>query len=161
ARYRSLFYFRSYDPEWSWWRSIQGTVDTRFAWGRRPAVFPLITYLHREPSVGVFHASQEEVHPFTWRQSLLQEEGQWKLDLDTEDWRTYAGAAYPQPQRAQQTVTHFERFRRRFNQLLQREFSSLAPRVEETAAAKGWEGLVVFGASEVRDMFVAALSESW
>src|SRR5690606_942632 len=81
--------------------------------------------------------------------------------LDTEHWRPYGAAAYPQPLRGQQTVTHDENFRRRFIQLVQREFAALAPRVEEVAAAQQWEALVVFGASESRDMFVAALSESW
>lgn len=161
ARYRSLVYFRSFDPQWSWWKSLQGSVDTRFTWGRRPAVFPLITYLHREPAIGVLLVSQEEIHSFTWRQSLLDEGEHWKLELDTEDWRTYGAGAYAQPQRAQQTATHDERYRRRWMQAVQREFQSLAPRVEEAAARHRWQALAVFGAAEVREMFVACLSESW
>lgn len=161
ARYRSIAYFRSVDPEWSWWRSLQGSIETQFVWGRRPAVFPLISYLHREPCVGVILAAQEEVQYFTWRQSVLEEGEHWELDLDTEDWRYYAGRAYPQPMRAQQTATHDEHFRRRFMELVRKEFAALAPRVDEAGAKHRWEALIVFGAAEIRDVFVDALSDSW
>lgn len=161
ARYRSIAYYRSVDPEWSWWRSLQGSIETQFSWGRRPAVFPLISYLYREPCVGVVLAAQEEVQYFTWRQSVLLEGEHLKLDLDIEDWRYYAGRAYPQPMRAQQTTTHDENFHRRFMELVRKEFATVAPRVEEAGEKHRWEALMVFGASEIRDLFVDTLSESW
>lgn len=161
ARFRSLVYFRSIDPDWSWWRSVQGSVGTQFYWGRRPALFPLIAYLHREPAIGVFLVSQEAVQCFTWRQSVLTDVERWELELDTEDWRTYAARTYPQPMRGRETVTQTERFRRRLYEAMQRQFASLAPRIAEIGKADKWEAIMVFGASEIRDMFIDALDESW
>lgn len=158
ARFRSLVYYRSVDPEWSWWRSLQGKVQTRFAWGRRPAVFPLIDYLHREPPVGVFLVSRGDVRCFIWRQSLLDEIQHWELDLDTEHWRLYRGRAFPQPMRGQVVATHQERFERRMAEAVRREFASLAPMIEEEAAKHDCEAIFVFGAGDVRDLFVDSLS---
>lgn len=158
ARFRSLIYFRSAESGWSWWRSLQGSVATRFAWGRRPAVFPLIDYLHREPPVGVFLVSRGDVQCFIWRQSILEEIRHWELDLDTEHWRFYQGRVFPQPMRGQVVATHEERFARRLEEAVRREFAALAPQLEEEAAKHECEAIFVFGARDVRNLFVDSLS---
>lgn len=160
-RHRGLIYIRSLDPDWTWWRSVHGRIGTRFAWARRPAVFPLLSYIQREPSVGVIVAWQGEVHSFSWRQSVLEEAEHWELELETDHWRRFAAATAPNPVRGRSAVTHERRFESRFARLVQARFSELAPDVERVAAARGWEALLVFAADEIRDVFVGSLSQPW
>lgn len=159
--HRGLIYMRSLEPDWTWWRSVHGDIGTRFVWARRPAVFPLLSYIRREPSVGVFVAWQGEVHSFSWRQSVLEEAEHWELDLQTDHWRRFVTAVAPNPARGRQTVVQESRFESRYAKLIQSQFAALAPDVEKVAAERGWEALVVFASDEIRNIFVGSLSQQW
>jgi len=161
VRHRGLAYIRSLEPDWVWWRSVHGRIGTRFAWGRRPAVLPLLSFIQRLPAVGVFVAWQDEVHSFSWRQGVLEEAEHWELELDTEHWRRFAAAAAPNPARGRAYVTHEDRFESRFAKLVASRFAELAPDVEKVADQHGWDLLLVFAADAVRDIFVNALSQRW
>lgn len=160
-RQRSLVYIRSLDPDWRWIENLHGPVGNRFGWGRRAHVVPLMTYFWRQPMVGVILVSQAGFRSYTWRQGYMIEGKQWQAQWDTEHWRRFAAAAYPNPMRGQQTVTHTEHYNRRFLENVRRSLRALLPEVEKEAVAQEWDWLTVFGPAWLRDRFVAALSDMW
>lgn len=160
-RQRSLVYIRSLDPDWRWIENLHGPVGNRFGWGRRAHVLPLMTYFWRQPVVGVVLISQEGFQSYTWRQGHMREGKEWKADWETEHWRRFAAAAYPNPMRGQQTVTHTEHYNRRFLENMRRHLRTLLPEVEKEALAQEWDWIMVFGPAWLRDRFVGALSDTW
>jgi len=158
-RHRSLVYMRALDPDWQWIRSLHGTTGTRFGWAPRPMVLPLLGFLHRHPVAGVILGSQEGLQGFTWRQGLLEPAGQWPLAVDTEDWRRFLGRAAPHL--PQQRATHTDAFAARFVEQLKRELAARAPAIHETAQREGWQHLMVFGPTELREHVLAALPAPW
>lgn len=157
-RQRTLIYVRSLDPDWRWVQGLHGAVGSRVCWGRRAHVLPMLTFFYRRPTLGVIQVSKDGFRPFTWRQGFMTAGESWQTDWDTEHWRRFAGAAYPQPGRMQQTVTHSEHYGRRFLDNVRRNLVELIPKIEKESDAQGWERVMVFGPTWVRDLFLATLS---
>jgi hypothetical protein len=73
SRHRSLVYFRSLEPDWSFCRSLQLPLADLFAWDRIPQVRPLVALLDEFPVLGIAVLSQEHVRLFTWSGGILEE----------------------------------------------------------------------------------------
>lgn len=161
TRHRSLVYYRSADPSWTWWRSLQVPVGTQFVWMEKAFVRPLVAVLDSAPTIGVAVVSQEAIRLLTWRQGVIVEEDEIRLELETEGWRRYAGPAPPVPGLRRQTATHTESFERRREAGLQHQLGEAARQMGATGDELGWRGLAIIGAPSPAADFVESLSEGW
>jgi hypothetical protein len=100
------------------------------------------------------------VRLLTWQQGALDEPAESLFELELGDWRPYEAYAAPNPARAQQTVTHTDRFDRRVDRQRDRLFELAGSEVGARIEGLGWGQVVICAEAGIRERLVAALPEA-
>ncbi|CQR46523.1 hypothetical protein BN1058_00788 [Paraliobacillus sp. PM-2] len=128
---------------------LQVPVETNFYWQETPVIDQLEHIYSKYPRSGIVLVQQNQVKTIETELGEVREIKQFELDLDTEDWRPYAG-----PHRADASMgkggrnTQTDQFQKRFKANQKRWYKSIAPSLDKQAKDKQWEKIFIAGEKE-------------
>jgi len=145
ARHRSLAYFRSLDPDWRLWRSVQHSLEDSCAWDQIPQVRPLVALLDESPLLGVAVASQERIRLFTWRDGTIEELADLLAEQMVEESRTPSAAPVSAAAPSGTAAIPKKRAEDRIRRFLQ----VAGRKINDVAGERGWQRLLLIGPAGV------------
>ena len=148
TRRRSLIYFRSLEPNWVFWRSLQPYIPDLFAFGPSPQVARLVTLLDEMPRVGIAAVSQDRIRLLTWADGAAADEEELRPDQE-EVAPTAEGlskSAFP-PNRAEDRV--------------RRGLARAGQKIGRAGEAHGWTRILLVGTSIAATAVEESLPDAW
>jgi hypothetical protein len=147
SRRRSLAYFRSLDPDWSFTRSLHPFLHDLFAFAPAPQVARLVSLLDETPCVGVAVLSQDHVRPFTWKDGVVEELEEIRADEEhvAPTGEGLSKSAVP-PNRAEDRV--------------RRSVLRAAQKLSRVSDAQRWQKVLLFGIPPALPILTEALSDA-
>lgn len=128
---------------------LQVPVETNFYWQETPVIEPLRQAYEQFPKSGIILVQQDQVKTIETELGKVEETKLFKLDLDTDDWRQYAG-----PHRADASMgkggrnTQTDQFDKRFEANRKRWYKRLAPSLDKIAKDQQWQKIYIAGEKE-------------
>ncbi len=151
ARHRSLIYFRSLDPDWSFWKSLQLDVPDLFAFDPSPQVHPLVRLLDRGPVLGIAVLSQEKSRVLSWNHGVIEEHE--PLGAEPAEAAVAAAAVGKLGARSDAPARVADRTRRRL--------SHVAQELCRLGEERGWQRLLLIGTGSVAEAVHSSLADCW
>jgi hypothetical protein len=118
---------------------------TRVVLDETAYVLPLVAALERGRRAGIVLVSADAVRTLELHLGTLTEGETLTFEEPSADWPQLKGPAAANPTRAQQTVSHRERFERKLDEWRRRFLESAAARIARSRAAAEWRRVVVAG----------------
>ncbi|MFC4389019.1 VLRF1 family aeRF1-type release factor [Gracilibacillus marinus] len=133
---------------------FQMPVTTDFAWDEDVKINQLKQMHEKFPKSGIILTQREAVRVLDTELGTVKDTHIFELDIETEDWREYAG-----PHRAQATVgngsksTQQDQFKERFEANRYRWYKQLAATLDRFAKGLHWDNIYIVGEKdEVHDL---------
>lgn len=160
SRRRSLIYYRSLDPDWSFTRSIHMHVPDMFTFDTSPQVRYLVALLDETPVLGVAVVSQDKIRILTWKEGLVDEgEG---LDFEEEEEEVRAPSAAEGKRTVPAGSTKSGALpRKRVADQVRRRFTRVAQHISDEATRLGWQKVLLVGPAAVTAPVRDALTDAW
>ena len=159
ARHRSLVYFRSLNPDWVFWRSLQAYVPDLFSCDITPQVRHLVALLDESPVLGVAVVSQERTRVFTLQEGVAEEAREIRPEELLEEARNQVPAAVSAgmaPVAARASVRPQSAAER-----TRRALAGVGQRLAEMGNASGWQRLLLIGPAMSTVTVAESLPEPW
>lgn len=128
---------------------LQVSVETNFYWQETPVIEQLEEIYNQYPKSGIVLVQQNQVKTIETELGEVGETKHFELDIDTEDWRQYAG-----PHRADASMgkggrnAQIDQFKKRFEENRKRWYKSLAPTLDKQAKDNQWQKIYISGEQE-------------
>jgi len=146
-RNRSLIYFRSLNPAKTFWRSLQLPVKNEFVWMNTAFLRPAVAILDEAPIMGIVILSGEMARIMTWRQGLIDEKEEIKIELDTGlENEPQAGAGV-----GQLSGSSADRFQHKVQVQINKRLGEVAAQMAKTAQEHGWQNIILVGSPKYTD----------
>jgi hypothetical protein len=146
TRRRSLVYFRSLEPDWTFWRSLHPILPDLFAYADSPQVSHLVSLLDEAPSLGVAVAAQDRARIFSWKEGVIEEHAEIHADEDSPAPPESPGHGIP-PNRAE------DRTRRGLHRM--------TSRIARIGDAHRWQKLLLVGPGPILGSIAEQLPDTW
>jgi peptide subunit release factor 1 (eRF1) len=153
-RNRSLIYFRSLNPEKSFWRSLQLPVKNTFVWMNSAFLRPAVAILDEAPIMGITIVSKETARILTWRQGLIDEKEEIKIEIET------GLENVPQSGRGDGQVSgsFADRFQHKVEVQINKRLGEVAAQMAKTAQEHGWQNIILMGSPKYTDVLEESLT---
>lgn len=146
-RNRSLIYFRSLNPEKSFWRSLQLPVKNTFVWMNTAFLRPAVAILDEAPVMGIVILSREMARIMTWHQGLIEEKDEVKVELETGlENEPQAGAGV-----GQLSGSSADRFQHKVQVQINKKLGEVAAQMVKTAQEHNWQNIILMGSPKFTD----------
>ncbi|WP_226035966.1 VLRF1 family aeRF1-type release factor [Aquibacillus saliphilus] len=146
---KSIVLFASPDESVWFAEKLQMNVKTEFHWQDSPVTDQLYQMHTNFPKTGIILVQQSQVKIIEAELGAVLETKHYQLDLDTEDWRQFAG-----PDKAGATMgkggknLQQDHFDNRFRANQKRWYKNLAPNLDKLAKDHQWERIYIVGEKE-------------
>ncbi|WP_117148925.1 MULTISPECIES: VLRF1 family aeRF1-type release factor [Paraliobacillus] len=141
---KSVIIFASSD-QLTWFAEIlQLRVESTFYWQETPVLDQLKNLNQSYPKLGIVLAQQNQVKIIEAELGKIVNTELFELDLDTEDWRQFAGPRASTSGKNLQT----DQFDKRFEANQKRWYKNLAPTLDKVAKNHNWKKIYLAGEKE-------------
>jgi hypothetical protein len=157
-RRRSLVYFRNTDNGDVFMKSLQIPVKTQSTWMTMPFLRPLVSILDEFPDIGIVVMTREGSRLMTWRQGLIDESHEKKVELDvgvepeevvlTEDTEKFTLGVSDDNRQKEMADIH-------------RQLHEISGEVEEYGKIHKWQNIMLIGANRLVEIMEDSMKPEW
>lgn len=141
---KSIIIFASADDSIWFAEKLQLPVETDFSWDNELKLEQLNTLREKFPTTGVILTQQNMVKVIKTDLGAIIGVHLFDLDIDTEDWRDYAGPV-PSESNVGSKITQTDQFKERFQANKKRWYNQLASKLDFLAKESNWEKIYLVG----------------
>ncbi|GAA0301698.1 hypothetical protein GGQ92_002246 [Gracilibacillus halotolerans] len=141
---KSIVIFASSDDSIWFAEKLQLPVETDFSWDNELKLEQLSTLHKNFPKSGIILTQQNMVKVIKTDLGEITGEHLFELDIDTEDWRDYAGPV-PSESMVGSKLTQTDQFKERFQANKKRWYNQLASKLDRMAKESKWERIYLVG----------------
>ena len=145
---RTLVYFKDLETGKTFWRSLQLPMDNHFVFMNTAFLRPIVALMDEAPIIGIVILSKEVARIMTWRQGLIDETEELKVELETglENEPT-SGAG-----KGRLSGSSADSFKHKEDVQINKRLMEVAETMTKMSKDNRWQNIILMGSSKFTDV---------